>query len=327
MTKYHRMTLAERENIYNLLKANHNQSFIAKELGRNKSSISRELARCSPGPLGYIPDRAQDRAESFWRRNPGIFRSQKLSKCVISLLKQGWSPEQISGRFKLENGEFQVSHETIYKFIYSAEGKAERLYNLLTRKKPKRTRWYSRKPKKSHIPESASIKHRPNSIEDRKKIGHFEGDLVVFGALRGANVTTIVERKSRLIKLVHNKDKYTDTVIRGIKNTLSLLPRKHIKTITFDRGTEFASFRNLGITTFFCNPHSPWQKGSNENSNGRLRRYLPKKFNNRNLSQELLDDIEQKMNNQPRKCLGYRTPTEVFFNKYTNYFTYVALDP
>jgi IS30 family transposase len=325
MTKYHRITLEEREIIYSLLQTNHNQTFIARQLGRNKSSISRELGRCNTDPLGYIPDRANNFAIRFGLRNPKIFLKPKLSNCVITLLKEGWSPEQIAGRLKLENnGSRVVSHETIYQFIYSEEGKAQKLYNLLTRHKPKRTKWYSRKPRKSHIPESANIINRPKVIEKRRSIGHWEGDLVVFGSLKGANVTTLVERKSRFAQLVRNKSKYTDEVIGGITNVLSSLPNKQIKTITFDRGTEFASFKNLNITTFFCNPHSPWQKGGDENFNGRLRKYLPKKFDHRNLSQDLLDNIEEKMNNQPRKCLGFRSPAEVFYNRKLQY---VALDP
>ena len=191
----------------------------------------------------------------------------------------------------------------------------------IPRQNPK---WHSRKPRKSHIPETASIASRPKSIERRKSIGHFEGDLVVFGSLKSSNVTTLVERKSRFVKLVHNTSKYTNEVIGGIKNTLDLLPQKHKKTITFDRGTEFASYRNLELTTYFCNPHSPWQKGSNENFNGRLRRYLPKAYNPKNLSQELLDKIEEQMNNQPRKCLAWRSPVEVL---YGHKLQYVALDP
>jgi IS30 family transposase len=266
-----------------------------------------------------------DTAEKLTRRNHGLFDKQKgLAACVITLLKEGWSPEQISGRLKLENNRLRVSHETIYKFIYSSHGQAQKLYSLLTRHKPKRTRWYSRKPKKSHIPESANIKHRPGIVDKRRSIGHFEGDLVVFGSLRSSNVTTIVERKSRLTKLVHNQNKYTNEVVGGIKEKLSQLPKRLVKTITFDRGSEFASYRNLGITTYFCNPHSPWQKGGNENFNRRLRTYLPKRYDHRKLSQELLDKIEEKMNNQPRKCLGFRSPLEVFYGRKLQY---VALDP
>jgi IS30 family transposase len=324
MIKYKRISLSEREKIFELLSQNYNQSFIAKKLDRNRSTISRELRRCIEDPLGYLPDRADLNARRFARRNSKLFRSANLSSCVIRLLKEGWSPEQISGRLKLEAGHISVSHETIYKFIYSEEGARQKLYRFLTRHKPKRTKWYSRAPRKSHIPETSSISFRPKFIEKRKKIGHWEGDLVVFGSLKSSNVTTIVERKSRLTKLIHNKSKYTEEVIGGIKNKLSQLPQKQVKTITFDRGTEFAGFRKLGIDSYFCNPHSPWQKGSNENFNGRLRRYLPKKFDHRKLSQNLLDNIEQKMNNQPRKCLGFKTPLEVF---YSQNLQYVALDP
>jgi IS30 family transposase len=324
MIKYKRISLSEREKIFELLSQNYNQSFIAKKLDRNRSTISRELRRCIEDPLGYLPDRADLNARRFARRNSKLFRSANLSSCVIRLLKEGWSPEQISGRLKLEAGHISVSHETIYKFIYSEEGARQKLYRFLTRHKPKRTKWYSRAPRKSHIPETSSISFRPKFIEKRKKIGHWEGDLVVFGSLKSSNVTTVVERKSRLTKLIHNKSKYTEEVIGGIKNKLSQLPQKQVKTITFDRGTEFAGFRKLGIDSYFCNPHSPWQKGSNENFNGRLRRYLPKKFDHRKLSQNLLDNIEQKMNNQPRKCLGFKTPLEVF---YSQNLQYVALDP
>ena len=325
MIKYTRISLSEREKIFKLYIEKHSGSYIAKELCRNKSSISRELGRCSKDPLVYLPDRAEnDKKIKLARKSCKLESDKKLTSLVIKLLEEGWSPEQIAGRFKREKTEMLVSHETIYKFVYSEEGVKRKLYTLLTRHKPKRTRWYSRKPKKSHIPESAHIDCRPKSIENRKNLGDWEGDLVVFGSLKGSNVTTIVERKSRLTKLVHNSSKYTETVIGGIKKALSTLPNEHVRTITFDRGTEFASYRNLDVDTYFCNPHSPWQKGSNENFNGRLRRYLPKKFDHRNLSQNLLDNIEEKMNNQPRKCLDFKTPFEVF---YSHNLQYVALDP
>ena len=325
MIKYRRICLSERENIYKLRQSGHNQTFIAKVLCRNKSSISRELDRCANDPIGYTPDRANAHASRFARRNSKLFRSANLRACVVSLLKEGWSPEQIAGRLKLENtGVGVVSHETIYQFIYSKEGQVQKLYLLLTMSKPKRMKWFSRKPRQSHIPEFANIKHRPKVIEKRKSIGHWEGDLVVFGSIKGANVTTLVERKSRFAQLVYNRSKYTNEVIDGIAKTMSCLPNKRVKTITFDRGTEFAWYRKLGIDTYFCNPHSPWQKGGDENFNGRLRKYLPKRFDHKGLSQDLLDKIEEKMNNQPRKCLGFRTPAEVFYNRKLQY---VALDP
>lgn len=324
MKKYTRITLGERENIYTLLQLKQNQVSIAKSLGRHKSSISRELARCQFEPLGYMPDRANIGSINLFKRHKSLFENDKLKSYVISKLKLGWSPEQIAGRLRLEGFEVQASHETIYKFIYSEEGTKNKLHALLTRQKPKRTKWYSRKPRKSHIPDTASIAQRPVSIEQRKRIGHWEGDLVVFGSLKSSNVTTLVERKSRFVKLVHNTSKYTKEVIGGIQNALSTIPSKHKKTITFDRGTEFASYKNLELTTYFCNPHSPWQKGSNENFNGRLRKYLPKNYNPKNLSRDLLDKISDVMNNQPRKCLGFKTPQEVF---YSQTMRLVALDP
>lgn len=325
MKKYTRITLGERENIYALLKLDLNYTSIASFLGRHKSSISRELARCKLEKIGYTPDRANIAAINLSKIRKCLLDDKALKAYVISKLKDGWSPEQISGRLKLENSDLQVSHETIYKFIYySNEGIQNKLYTLLTRKKLKRTVWYSRKPRKSHIPDTASINERPRVIEKRKRIGHWEGDLIVFGSLKGSNVTTLVERKSRFVKLAHNNSKYTKEVIGGIQNALSTIPSKHKKTITFDRGTEFAAYKNLELTTYFCNPHSPWQKGSNENFNGRLRRYLPKNYNPKNLSQDLLDKISYSMNNQPRKCLGFKTPQEVF---YSQTMRLVALDP
>lgn len=318
------MNLVERETIYLSLSLRQTQAAIAKLLDRHKSSISREIARCKQDPLGYLPDRAEGRMRTRLRRNQGLFRSSWLKEHVIECLKLGHTPEQIAGRLKLANSAMRVSHETIYKFIYSDEGIKLKLSILLTRQKPKRSKWYGKKPKKSHIPESASIAARPLSIEKRKTKGHFEGDLVIFRAVKSANVTTIVERKSRFVQLIYNRSKYTKDVIGGIKNALFSLPKSHLKTITFDRGTEFASFAELNLPTFFCDPHSPWQKGSNENFNGRLRRYLPKSFNPAELSQKLLDKIADNMNNCPRKCLGFKTPAEVFHSRPIRH---VALDP
>jgi transposase, IS30 family len=324
MRRYTRISLFERENIYILKQAGHNQTYIANKLGRDKATISRELRRFISDPLGYLPDRANDIAGRLAWRNLHLFRNARLRSYVIDRLKEGWSPEQISGRLKCERSDMQVSHETIYKYIYSEEGRQNKLFYLLTRKKPQRTRKHGRKPRQSHIPETAAISNRPAAIDKRKKIGHWEGDLVIFKSVQSANVSTLVERKSRLVKLVYNRGKYTDQVVGGIKNVMSALPETHRTTITLDRGTEFASYKNLGIKTYFCDPHSPWQKGSNENFNGRLRRYLPKGRIPQNLSQELLDKIEEKMNNLPRKCLGFKTPYEVFHNRKT---LTVAIDP
>jgi IS30 family transposase len=326
MKRYKRISYEERVKIYIFNISGYNQTIIAKILGRHKSTISNELKRCREDPGGYLPDIANLRATNLNKRNTGLLKKHpKLQDYVENYLREGWSPEIIANRLKQENAAISVSHETIYRHVYSEEGQEKKLSLHLPRRKPKRTAKYGKKPRKSHIPASASIHCRPKSINKRKKIGHWEGDLVVFTSLKSANVTTLVERKSRYAKLVHNTDKYTKTVISGINKSMQNIPEKYRKTIAFDRGSEFAAFKDLNMQTYFCDPHSPWQKGSNENFNGRLRRYLPKSYNPRNLSQILLDQIEFKMNNQPRKCLGFKTPFEVLFN--TKIATAVALGP
>ena len=300
------------QKIYLLQKNNKTQLEIAYTLGRSQSSISYELARCKSDSCGYLPDRADLHAIFRHKRHYGKL-SDELKKYIVDYLKIGWTPEQISGRLKYERSNLRISHETIYQFIYSPEGEEQKLSLHLLRRRIKRGSRYGKNPRQHNIPESSKIEYRPKNVETRKKEGHWEADLVVFTSLRSANVTTVVERKSRYVELIYNPDKYTKTVIGNIDKRLQKLPLDLRKTITFDRGSEFASYRDLGMETYFCNPHSPWQKGSNENFNGRLRKYLPKHFNHRNLKQELLDEIQNKMNNQPRKCLGFRTPIEVLF--------------
>ena len=313
--KYTRISLREREVIYKLHRLEEkSQDEIAIIIGRNKSTISRELSRCSDSDLGYIPDRADQQAKKRKRRNTHIFRSDALLLLVDEKLRLGWSPEQISQRLKLEKNLFSVSHETIYKFAYSKEGKHLGWAKLLPRKQPTRIKKLGRKPKKEIIPNAIPISSRPSDIDKRKEVGHWEGDLVIFTCFKSNNLTTLVERKSRFAKLVCNGSKLTASVIGGIDNSLKSLPKTSVQSITFDRGTEFCSHQNLGIKTYFCDPHSPWQKGGVENFNGRIRRFLPKSFDHKLLTQELVNEIENTMNNQPRKCLNFKTPFEVFYN-------------
>lgn len=312
MVYYKRLSLYEREKIYLFKQNNKTQAEIALELKRSQSTISYELSRCA-GSLTYLPDRAEADARSKDTRWGGKIANEALRKHIIARLKAGWTPEQIAGRLKYEKSDFRISHEAIYQYIYSAEGKSKKLSLLLLRRRACRLSRYGKKPAKHYIPQSLMIENRPKHIEKRKESGHWEGDLVLFTILKSSNVTTLLERKSRYIELIHNKSKYSKTVIGNIDKRLRELPQDLRRTITFDRGREFASHKDLNLPTFFCDPHSPWQKGSNENSNGRLRRYLPKRFDHRDLSQNLLDLIQLKMNNTPRKCLGYKTPAEVLF--------------
>jgi IS30 family transposase len=312
MVYYTRLSLSEREKIYLLQKNNKTQTEIALETGRSQSTISYELNRCWSG-IGYLPDRAEVDALSKQKRHYGKLVNEGLKSYIISRLKQGWSPEQIAGRLKYERSDFRISHEAIYQYIYSVEGRSKKLSLLLLRRRLKRGSRYGKKPSKHYIPESREIEKRPEYINKRKEQGHWEGDLVIFTILKSSNVTTLLERTSRYAELIYNPNKYSTTIIGNIDKRLESLPADLRKTITFDRGREFAKYNDLDMNVYFCNPRSPWEKGSNENFNGRLRRYLPKRFDHRDLNQNLLDQIQLKMNNQPRKCLGYKTPIETLF--------------
>ena len=325
MTKnYTRISLKEREIIYKFHLEKKSLSEIAKITGRNKSSISRELTRCKDSDLGYIPDKAETQSRQRQQRHKQLFSNEKLLAFVSEKLHKGWSPEQISGRLKLEKNPLQISHETIYKFAYSKAGKALGWPKLLPRRQPTRRKKLDRKPKKEIIPNLIPISNRPAIIDGRAQIGHWEGDLVIFTSFKSNNLTTLVERKSRFAKLVCNYGKTTAVVVKGIGNVFEKMPKTSVESITFDRGTEFCSYEKLGIKTYFCEPHSPWQKGGVENFNGRIRRFLPKSFDHKLLNQNLVNTIENTMNNQPRKCLDFRTPFEVFYD--TGIIDFVALE-
>lgn len=314
---YTRISLREREIIYKLTLEKKSSNEISRIVGRNKSSISRELARCTDSDLGYIPDRAEKQASMRKCRNTNIFRSAELLLLVSEKLRIGWSPEQISYRLKLENSSLSVSYETIYKFAYSKKGKALGWPKLLPRKQPTRLKKLDRKPKREIIPNAIPISSRPTNIDGRSRIGHWEGDLVIFTCFKSNNLTTLVERRSRLAKLVCNHNKTTASVVGGINEAFGSLPKTSVESITFDRGTEFCSHEKLGIKTYFCDPHSPWQKGGVENFNGRIRRFLPKSFDHKLLTQELANEVENIVNHQPRKCLNFQTPFEVFYKTKT----------
>lgn len=200
------------------------------------------------------------------------------------------------------------------RFIaYSRQGRDLRLPEHLPRKQSSRYYRGTNRPIPPKIPVGKSIHSRSKFIDNRRHYGHLEGDLVFGKRVGKDNITTIVERKTRFAFAIKNENKQTKTVISGIKEKLKSLPEPLRKSITFDQGTEFSShnqLNDLGLKTYFCDPHSPWQKGANENFNGRLRRYLPKNSDLSQCSQQQLDAIIDHMNNTPRKCLGFKTPKQ-----------------
>jgi len=294
---------------------------IAERLARNRSTLYRELER-NTEPEGYLPRTAQQKAEERARgRRPGKLQTDGILRdYVVRSLKKGWSPEQIAGRMKYHSLSFYACHETIYQFVYRSKNKE--LYYCLPYKKPKRQKRYGRQKNPCRYGKIRLIAERPEDIATRKRFGHWEGDTIQFKGTKQKVVTTLVERKSRMVFLIKNNSKHSRGVMDGIRGKFEELPDKMCKTITFDQGTEFADYRYLEqqvkCRVYYCETHSPWQKGSNENMNGRLRWYLPKEADIAKITQEELDQLAGKMNRCPRKCLGYKTPQELFIQQYKN---------
>lgn len=321
MGKYTQLSVTDRRRLYVYLEMGVTVSEIAKKLEKHRSSIYRELSR-NQEPEGYFPVVAQEKTGER-RQRKQLSKLQKngiLRDYVVRSLKKGWSPEQISGRMKYHKLSFYACHETIYQFIY--EAKEKELYQYLPYKKPKRRRRYGRKKQPCRYGKIRLITQRPEDIATRKRFGHWEGDTIAFSGTKEKAVTTLVERKSRMVYLIKNDRKYSHGVMDKIREKFETLPKKMCKTITFDQGTEFADYRHLEqqikCKVYYCETHSPWQKGSNENMNGRLRWYLPRSIDIAKTTQEELDQLASKMNHCPRKCIGFKTPNEMFIQQYKN---------
>ena len=312
MTLYTHLTEEERISIDRGLQKGFSLREIGRNLGRSPSTLSREIKRNAHWKWGYLAEDAQKRYKGRQKRKKSIlFSNQDLQALVIEKLHLFWTPHEISGFLKKNNHEHYVCAETIYTFIYSPHGRRLNLYTLLKRKHKKRIPKGSRTQRQSIIQNLIPLSERPEKANNRWEIGHFEGDLIINP---GGNVAVLVERVLRYTFAIKNPSKHTDTVMQGIKMKLDPLPKVMKKSIAYDRGTEFAHHENLTqdteMVTYFCKPHSPWQKGAVENTNGRLRRWIPKKSDISSLSQEDLDRIVDIMNNTPRKCLGYQTPQQ-----------------
>lgn len=229
-----------------------------------------------------------------------------------------WSPEQIAGCLLLDGQSLvRVFKETIYRFIYSKEYYGLGLYQSLPEARCKRRPLRSRKPRDGAIPASHRVSQRPDFIGDKSQFGHSEGDLLIFERVLGhANITSLVERKSCYTVLIKNPSRHSGPILDKIIRAFSSLPAFARQSITFDRGTEFAGFRALedgiGAQSWFCDPSAPWQKGAVKNANKRIRRLMPGNTDLAAISQRDLLHLARRLNDQPRKCLGYKTPLEVF---------------
>ena len=313
------LTLAEREEISRGIAAGHSLRSIALRLGRAPSTVSREL-RHNGGRHAYRASRA-DKAAWDRARRPKICKlasHRALARLVAVRLKLQWSPEEIAGwlrRTYPDDENRQVSHETIYKTLFiQARGalKKELLAHLRQTKSMRHPRGHTQK--KRQIKDAISIRERPAEAEDRAVPGHWEGDLLI-GA-NNSQIATLVERRTRYVMLVRSKSKDTKTVINALIKHAHKLPRELYKSLTWDRGKELADHKRFSLATdvkvYFCDPQSPWQRGSNEQINGLLRQYFPKGMDLSKVHQNHLNAIARRLNERPRKTLGYYSPAEKF---------------
>jgi transposase, IS30 family len=321
---YRQLDLDQRRTLFRLVEVRTPVGEIAARLGRHPSTVYRELGRNrfrdgDRGFCGYFPLNAQDLARRRRQRRRKLAADEGSRAHVTERLKAGWSPQQIAGRLKQKQADdgASVCHETIYRHVYGPEGRRDDLYRRLPEARRRRGSRYGRRPRGTPIPRERWIENRPAEVGTRETFGHWEGDLLIFGKQAGkANVTSLIERTSRFTFLLPNEDKRSTAVVAGIGEALQPLPEAARRTVTFDRGTEFAGYaaldRDLAVKAYFCDPHSPWQKGAVENANGRVRRFLPRHCEPEALARVRLRRLADRLNDTPRRCLGYRTPREVF---------------
>jgi IS30 family transposase len=311
------LTLIDREEISRGIARRESVRSIARRIGRPASTVCREIAR-NRGAAAYRAAEADEQSRTRARRPKRckLAVHAPLRRSVARGLQQDWSPEQISKWLRVtfaDDSRMHVSPETIYRSLFvQARGvlKKELVAHLRTRRKFRVPRTHRPPSRSGAIVDAISISERPASVEDRAVPGHWEGDLI-----QGANfsyVATLVERSTRYVMLVKLPSKETNVVIAALKRHITKLPAELRRTLTWDRGNELAAHKKFSVDTdvavYFCDPHSPWQRGTNENTNGLLRQYFRPGTDLRDLSQADLNAIARRLNERPRKTLGFRTP-------------------
>jgi IS30 family transposase len=314
MKNYHQLTLEQRYQIYAFKKAGFNQTEIATQLGVSKSTISRELSR-NKGQRGYRPKQAHLLAQARCQSKNNATKIEPSTwQKITSLILKDFSPEQISGYLKSQ-GEPSASHERIYQYIYSDKDLGGSLYTHLRLKKKRRKR-YGKYDKRGQIPNRKSIDERPEIVANRERIGDWEADTLI-GKNHNQAIVSLVERKSLLTRL----EKVTRKTDRAVKRATikALRPlSERVHTITSDNGKEFAAHQaiaeSLNASFYFAHPYHSWERGTNENTNGLVRQYFPKGTDFSKITQREVKAVEKRLNDRPRKKLGYRTPNQVFFD-------------
>lgn len=326
MKSIQKLTPQERDKITVRLAQGVTISSIARELGRSKSTISDEVKRNKKwdrekNDWVYEAIFAQEETDTRMveRRKRPQMKNEWIYQYVIEHLRSGWSPEQIEGTLKRDfSGDYQrtIGHEAIYQYIFHPDNREEKLWEYLPRKQKRRRERKGRGVHHSRIPERVSIHVRPEGINNRTEFGHYEGDTIEGRRSIGDGIHTEVERVSRMTFAVKVDSISSEAALQAQKKIFSSLPPQARQSTTLDNGREnhlhFKLRTELKMDTYFADPYSSWQRGTNEYHNGLLRRYIPKKTDFTDLTQEELDDMLWEINTRPRKVLGYQTPLEVF---------------
>ena len=313
---YEQLSSDERDKIAIYQAHGYNQSDIGRMLHRNRSTISRELKRNqSSTSKEYLPHRAQKKSQKRLRqsRKKERMRDPKIRDYVDIKLKEGWSPELIAGRLTQDDPGLTISHETIYQYIYEQE--PELITYLVRSHKKRRKRSAGVKPVKVIIPRRVFIDERPEEINNRTEIGHWEADTVVSGQSK-KSLAVLFERATRYLKIEKIKNKQADVFASAVIKRLNQCPEYLRHSITYDNGTENVEHEKINDTlktdSYFCHPYHSWEKGGIENSIGLIRRFFPKKTNFAMITSDTIDRVESLLNNRPRKCLNFHTPSEAF---------------
>lgn len=314
-----KLTLAEREHIFGWLHERRSLREIARLLNRNHASIVREVQRNKNQNTGeYLPCVAQEKADKREKlqREKAPLKEPFILLYVKHKLRMGWSPETIAGRLSLDHPGKHIDDETIYRYIYNTrKHPKERLYIHLTLHRRKRMKKHGRKVKSVHIPGRIGIAERPDAVSLREEFGHGETDLMEGIRSDKPVVHVTVERKTKYTQLQLLKNKTAQEKSQAVIINQKELP---LKTMTTDNGRENTDHQSWGVPTYFTTPYHSWEKGTIENTIGRLRRYIPKKISIVQLTKEELAFIQYEMNNTPRKCLDFRTPAEALAREQTN---------
>jgi len=312
MAYYTQLTQEERYHISVLCKEGFPRAEIARRLKRNPSTITRELKR-NTGRRGYRAKQAQQKA--LYRRHTAekaIKLTHRIIRLIVTRLREKWSPEQISGWLK--RMQIYISHERVYQFLLENKRKGGILYKHLRRSHRKRKKRYGSPERRGQIPDRVSIDERPRIVETKERIGDWEADTVIGRNHKGA-IITLVERKSKytLLRKINRKTSHAvntaiSEMVKGIK--------ERFLTMTVDNGREFAGHKEissrLNVDVYFAHPYHSWERGLNENTNGLLRQYFPKKTDLRKISDQKVEHVQHMLNNRPRKLLSFMTPYEVF---------------